>query len=162
MAKEKERTIIIGGGSTKILGNELLVKCKKCGKKTTLTKENIKRHKQKGVEVYCNPCGRKILENTNEPKIVRLPSQSAIDRRFEEILLKKFISEFIKKTIYCKKCKSELGHDTLQGLLLNTRKVGYKDPSKSVELKDLGIKIQKAKGFPKEFLEEKPSNRMVT
>jgi len=155
MDEEKERIIIIGGGSTKELGNEILVKCKKCGQKTTLTKDNIKRHKQKGVEVYCNPCGRKILENTNEPKTVTLPSQASVDKRFEQIMLKKFINEFVKKTLYCKTCKAELGHDTLQGLLLNKSKVGHKNPNKSIELKDLGIKIKTVKGTPKKFLDEK-------
>ena len=160
--KDKNRIIIIGGGTKKILDNEILVNCGKCGKKTTLTKDNIKRHKQKGVEVYCNDCGRKELLHTNEPKTVSMPSQARVDKRFEQIMLKKFISEFIQKTLFCKKCKTELGHDTLQGLLLNKSKVGYKDPDKSVELKDLGIKIQKIKGIPKKFLEEEKQTRMVT
>ena len=162
--KDKNRIIIIGGGSKKILGNEIIVKCGKCGKKTTLTQDNIKRHKQKGVEVYCNECGRKILENANEPRVVSLPSQASVDKRHEDIMLKKFISEFIKKTLYCKKCKTEIGHDTLRGLLLNQSKVGYKNPDKSVELKDLGLQIKKVKGIPKKDLDEMPdeTGRMVS
>lgn len=162
MEKEKDRIIIIGGGSQKILGDEIITKCTKCGKKTTLTKENKKRYKQKGIEVYCNDCGRKILANANEPRIVSLPTQANVDKRFEQILIKKFISDFIKKTIYCKKCKTELGHETLHGILLNKKAVGEKTPDKSIELKKLGIKIHAIKGIPKKFLEDKPTGKMIS
>lgn len=154
--KKKDEIILIGGVSEKVLEDDMLVDCSKCGEKTTPSGENKKRFAKKGVKVVCHKCGKKLLDGA-DPKIINVPTPDVIAARLEKVLLEKLTKSFIKQTIYCKKCNTELGHELINGTtMLNKANIILKSPPQTPDMKIFGIKV-----VPKEK-ENNGSSRVVS
>lgn len=136
--------IIIGGGE-KGFGKQ--VKCNDCGKLAMISGENIGRANK--AKVLCPVCGLKILKKIGKKDNVMFPPRAEIKKILEMLIKNKthkknFLQQFISRTLYCKSCGEEFGHETVAGaMMLNTTKVGYKSPKHSEELNFGNKKIKK-------------------
>jgi len=142
MKAEKDKVIIIGG--TRKIKDNITKKCDECGKKTTISGDNIKRAEQKDVKILCPDCGTKTIKIKGDEKIVYLPSEADMDKFLDKYVGEHVIKKFIVKTVYCKKCNTEFGHELVNGaMMINKTKVGFKDPEFSKELADIKVVVKR-------------------